>query len=127
MLSRRAWQTTRQRSAWRAQQITGVLQSEAPDFPFLERECFSATLANCKTYIEYGSGGSTLAAVRKVPIVLSVENDRAFYRAVAHKARLLAMGQYFPIFVNTGWTKEWGVPVFQGQNALRSRLWRRYP
>jgi hypothetical protein len=124
VLNRRAWQSAR---AWRTQQIAIALESEAPHLPAPERECLYSELKDCETYLEYGSGGSTLAALTMVPIVVSVENDRAFYQAVVNKARLIATGQYFPIFVNTGRTSAWGEPVVQRRTALRKWLWRRYP
>ena len=68
-----------------------------------------------------------MAAVSTAPVVVSVENDRAFYRAVVSKARSLAKSQYFPIFVNTGRTGAWGEPVLQRRSALRKWVWRRYP
>jgi hypothetical protein len=121
-----AWQRARQISAWRTAQIAIALQSGDPHLPSPERECFYAELKVCRTYLEYGSGGSTLAALRMVPCVVSVENDRAFHRAVTSKARSLSTGDYFPIFVNTGRTIEWGEPTVQRRTALRRWLWRRY-
>jgi hypothetical protein len=113
-------------SAWRTEQITIALETSEPHLTPLELECFYAQLIGCKTYLEYGSGGSTLAALRVVPNVVSVENDRAFYRAVSSKARSLSKGQYFPIFVNTGRTSAWALPAVQRPTALRLYLWRRY-
>jgi hypothetical protein len=123
---RRGWQSARQRAAWKAQQIAIVLQCGSPHLSSPERECFYAELESCETYLEYGSGGSTLLALTMVPVVISVENDRAFYRAVVNKGRLLAKGQYLPVFVNIGRTSLWGEPVLQRQTALRKWLWRRY-
>jgi hypothetical protein len=119
VLKRREWQNVKQNAAWRAEQIAIALQSEAPHLPSPESKCFYAELARCETYLEYGSGGSTLAALRTVPTVVSVENDRAFHWAVVKKARSLAKGQFFPIFVNTGRTGAWGEPLLQRRTALR--------
>jgi hypothetical protein len=125
-LQHRASQGARQISAWRTAQITIALQSGEPHLPSPARECFYAELKGCKTYLEYGSGGSTLAALRMVPCVVSVENDRAFYRAVTSQARSLSRGNYYPIFVNTGRTSAWGEPTAQRHTALRRWLWRKY-
>jgi hypothetical protein len=122
----RAWQRRKEMSAWRTAQIAIALESGEPNLPSPERECFYAELKGCRTYLEYGSGGSTLAAVRTVPCVVSVENDRAFHGAVTRKARSLSAGKYFPIFVNTGRTSEWGEPIVQRRTAFRRWLWRRY-
>ena len=123
---RRAWHAAKQSSKWRHEQIAIALGSREPHLPPLERECFYAELQSCKTYLEYGSGGSTLAALKMVPKVISVENDRAFYRAITREARLSITGEYFPLFVNTGRTGEWGFPVTERLTALRIQLWRRY-
>ncbi len=42
--------------------------------------CFQETLAASKCYLEYGSGGSTVYAcdVAKVPLVISIESDKAW-------------------------------------------------
>jgi hypothetical protein len=125
-LRRRAWQAAGQKSVWRAEQIAIALESGEPHLAFPERECFYANLKACTVYLEYGSGGSTLAALRIVPNVISVENDRAFYRAVTREATPLAKGRYLPIFVNTGRTSEWGLPRVQRPTPLRIRRWRRY-
>jgi hypothetical protein len=123
---RRAWQMAAQISAWRTEQIATFLQYGEPQLEAPDLEWFYTALRGCKTYLEYGSGGSTLAALRMVPNVVSVENDRRFYRAVTSKARLLPSGQYFPIFVYTGPTSAWGFPKVRLPTALRTSLGRRY-
>jgi hypothetical protein len=122
----RAWQERKQKSVWRSEQIATALQSGEPHLDLPERERFYAELKPCTTYLEYGSGGSTLAALSTVPNVISVENDRAFYRAVTREARSLGRAQYFPIFVDTGRTSEWGLPTAQRLTPLRIQRWRRY-
>jgi hypothetical protein len=124
--TRQAWQMAAQISAWRTEQIATFLQYGEPQLEAPDLEYFHVALRGCKTYLEYGSGGSTLAALRMVPNVVSVENDRGFYRAVTSKARSLPSGQYFPIFVYTGPTSAWGFPKVWLPTALRTSLGRRY-
>jgi hypothetical protein len=123
---RRAWRMATQISAWRTEQIGTFLQYGEPHLQAPELGCFHAALRGCKTYLEYGSGGSTLAALRMVPNVVSVENDRGFYKAVTSKASSLPIGQYFPIFVYTGPTSAWGYSKVRLPTALRASLGRRY-
>lgn len=122
----RAWKMKRQTSAWRTEQISIALQSGQPHLTSSELDCFYSELKRCKTYLEYGSGGSTLAAVEIVPNVVSVENDRAFYRAVTSKARSLSKGHYIPVFVYTGRTSAWGAPTVRRPTPLNRWLWLRY-
>lgn len=122
----RARHFARQTSSWRSEQITIALQTGEPHLPSQEIEFFYAALKGCTTYLEYGSGGSTLTALRVVPNVISVENDRAFFRAVTHKGKSLAKGLYLPVFVHTGRTGDWGLPAVRRPTALRLWRWRRY-
>lgn len=73
-----AWLRARQISSWRAEQIAITQEAEAPQMASSERESFLSELKQCETYLEYGSGGSTLVALKMVPNVVSVENDREF-------------------------------------------------
>ena len=53
-------------------------------------EFLTAELGNCYTFLEYGSGGSTLLAVMSnVPHVISVESDERWIRKVKRKVRSL--------------------------------------
>lgn len=92
-----------------------------------EKAAFLAYLDKSQIYLEYGSGGSTLAALKRAAVVISVENDRAFFQALKRGAKHCAPQRksslFHQLFVDTGKTEIWGLPV-QEKTAHR---WNRYP
>jgi hypothetical protein len=109
---------------------TGTTRHELVSQPHLaplDYSAFTHGLAAAHVYLEYGAGGSTLAAIAQVPVVVSVENDRAFLRAVARKVKSPPGNRHHLVFVNTGRTVEWGQPKVQTPTPFRLRRWRRYP
>ena len=85
---------------------------------------FMSLLGAATSYLEYGSGGSTIVATRmKVPTV-TVESDRFFARAVAK--RIPRDAPHRMLVANIGMTREWGVPVFKTPTSSRLKRWRTY-
>jgi hypothetical protein len=101
---------------------------EAPQFDEGGSAYFYHRLASCGRYLEYGSGGSTIAVAQRGVPFISVENDRRFHRAVRRKieeATGLTQGCF--ISVNVGAVREWGFPVITDPTARRLARWRAYP
>lgn len=104
--------------------LTGYGVPEQPHFDPLSTPAFEELLGRARCYLEFGSGGSTLAAARRGVDTLSVDSDRHFAEAVR---RRLPPGACCRILdVDIGLTGAWGVPVFKRQTPLRRRRWRRY-
>jgi hypothetical protein len=79
-------------------------------------------------YLEYGSGGSTVEAVRSAEQVISVETDGRFLAAVERKVAETADANaaFRPLHVDIGWTEKWGRPPFPWPSPGRLARWRRY-
>lgn len=74
-----------------------------------EFELYSKHLLAAKTVVEFGSGGSTLFALENNKKIYSVENHLPFYRDM--QPQLIGKDNLYYLFINTGETNEWGVPV----------------
>jgi len=70
---------------------------------------FKQELEKATSYLEYGSGGTTLLADQRNIPTISVENDRFYARAVAAQIKGPCVTQ---VVVSTGLTREWGFPLF---------------
>jgi hypothetical protein len=109
--------------------IFGFRVSDEPWFDSdAAQSLFKDAVSKASTYLEYGSGGSTLFAARYVDTLVTVESDAVFKRAVEreisrspHKAAV-----YF-LFANIGITGEWGFPVFANKTPSRIEKWKDYP
>ena len=99
--------------------------------PHFDREataCFKSLLARSSRYLEYGSGGSTILAWQSANVVVTVDNDRRFLRALT---RTLLQSARKPdlfrlIHADTGITLRWGVPVFRTPTPARLSRWQHY-
>ena len=91
-----------------------------------ERELFERTLAKATHYMEFGSGGSTLLAVRSpARVILSVESDPAWLEKIrAHPeiAQAVARQRLFLTHADIGPVGEWGSPT----DETRRAQWPRY-
>jgi hypothetical protein len=102
-----------------------------PDAPHFETEglaYFTERIGSCKRYLEYGSGGSTVAVARRGVPFTTVESDRRFLAAVKTKVgngAAAAERRFLP--VDIGMTGDWGYPLFFDQTPARIAKWRRYP
>lgn len=90
---------------------------EATDF-FRER------LGESRCYLEFGSGGSTVAADGLGRETISVECDPYFARAVRKALRPDSPVQL--LVINIGLTRPWGFPVWTRPTPRRKEKWRRY-
>ena len=98
--------------------------ARVPDAPIMPRDAVAAltkALGSARCYLEYGSGGSTILAVRSgVPDIISVESDGLWLEAV----RAALAGQLGPghrlHHADIGPTARFGHPASE-------RHWRRFP
>jgi hypothetical protein len=91
-----------------------------------EAELFRDLLSSATSYLEWGSGGSTLAAVRsRVRQIVSVETDRAWIdRLKQNQEVAVALSSNRLVFrhVDVGKVGQWGAP--SGGEKIRN--WPRY-
>jgi hypothetical protein len=107
-----------------AQRVTGFPVPDAPHFDEGGADEFERLLDRAVSYLEFGSGGSTVLAARLGKPTLSVESDRFFARQV--RARAGAAGMVKVLAPDIGMTKQWGVPVFRRPTPKRLRKWSAY-
>jgi hypothetical protein len=107
--------------AWKARNDFDV-----PGEPHLDDATFDllkTEMAKASSYLEFGSGGSTVLAAQTVRgPVCSVESDKKFLRAVQEKIASLDLPAPNMIFADTGLTGRWGHPI----RPWYSRKWRDY-
>jgi hypothetical protein len=106
--------------------LRGYEVDPEPTFQPDELTFFKSIIPRTAIYLEYGSGGSTIFAARYVKVLVSVESDAVFKRAVARKipatsAEIHLSSPYI------GVTAEWGTPVFGRPTKSRIKRWKRYP
>lgn len=106
------------------QRTRGFDVPDAPLFDPAAAAFFRARLAESRGYLEYGSGGSTLAADRAGVPTVSVEGDAFYARSVAR--RLSAGTRVTMLPVDIGLTGFWGLPIFRTPTPARLRAWRSY-
>jgi hypothetical protein len=70
---------------------------------------FKKYVDKSETIVEFGSGGSTLYMLEQGKKVYAVENHASFYNEL--QGQIANKQKFFYLFVNTGETSEWGVPV----------------
>jgi hypothetical protein len=101
-----------------------------PDSPAFDVEgdrYFAARLPQARSYLEYGSGGSTIVAAKSRVRFKTVDSDRFFLRAVENKiASELGPPNGDFIYCNIGMTELWGYPVFKRLTAGRRNRWKSY-
>lgn len=106
------------------------VQSPELDLPLrmseAETALFAQLLSTGKFYLEWGSGGSTLAAVRsEIRQIVSVETDRAWIDRLKQNeeiASALANNRVIFRHVDIGPVAQWGMPI--GTEKIRD--WPRY-
>lgn len=109
------------------------LTGEPPigDLPHLDPlalERWQHEVARASVYLEYGSGGSTVAAARAVDHIVTVESDARFLGAVTRRVedRAGRSATFAPLHVDIGVTEKWGRPLVEWAFGARPELWRRY-
>ena len=99
-----------------------------PDGPLMPEACaahFAAALRSSVCYLEYGAGGTTVAAcAARVPVIVSVESDAAWLAAVRRRIEPYPpmLGRHL-LHADIGPTTRWGHP--EGEAHWRS--YSRYP
>lgn len=81
----------------------------APHMPREEQNFFEDQLIACHSYVEFGSGGSTVMASRLGVATTSVESDAYYARVVASQLQGGAVKQ---IISSLGLSMAWGMPAF---------------
>lgn len=80
---------------------------KAPHMSEAERALFKKALSEAKSYFEFGSGGSTVWAVRAGLTVKGVESDASWVNALKQQ-----LGEHCQVeAVDIGPTREWGYPI----------------
>lgn len=106
------------------QRIIGFDVPDEPYFDLDSSDTFRALLAQTKYYLEFGSGGSTVAAARANISTITVESDPYFAAAV--KEKIGADAPNTMLVVNIGTTTEWGYPLFTRKTKKRVQHWASY-
>jgi len=93
---------------------------------------WQSTLGPGKRYLEYGAGGSTVAAFKVGADVTSVESDKRWVSAVEGACQGLAHDEFAGdpnlsiTYANLGFSGTWGYPLFAQLTAARVRRWAYY-
>lgn len=100
-----------------------VIVPHQPAMEPIEIDCFKRVLSNCKSLVEYGSGGSTILALKSgVAEVFSAESDLDWADAVREEARSSGYESVQIAKVNIGKTGKWGYPLdWKGNVWTRQR------
>lgn len=85
-------------------------------------------IRSSRVYLEYGTGGSTVEAVRTAKLVISVETDERYLRAVEKKVSEVASPRatFHPLLANIGMTVAWGRPLIPWPTRKRLARWSTY-
>ena len=110
-----------------SKRIARIDVPDQPHFDAQSTEFFNEVIRQARTYLEYGSGGSTLLAHQYVKHLVSVESDGRFLNAVKRKLSRQKLGAETTLMhVNIGITEHWGKPVFTKPTPARLHRWRKY-
>jgi hypothetical protein len=108
---------------WYLQRVRGFSPPGAPELDGETLDRLTQELRRCTSYLEFGSGGSTLLADRLGVRTVTIESDRFYARTVASA---LTGDTVTIVPVDVGITAEWGWPVFKRPTDSRIGRWRRY-
>lgn len=97
---------------------------EDPHFDAASTDYFVDRLGLARSYLEYGSGGSTRLAARLGVSGLSIESDRYYAKSVS--ATLPTNASISLMHVDIGMTGFWGMPIRRKPTASRRLKWRKY-
>lgn len=107
------------------QRVLGFTVGDQPHLDAPSLAYFQDAIQKCHFYLEYGSGGTTVAAVKAGKPFLSVDTDDYFLRAVHKKIGRLSQDQRL-VHVDIGLTGLWGRPVMKRPTPGRMQKWARY-
>jgi hypothetical protein len=109
------------------QRIANVSVPDTPHFDTPGSTYFLERISQSNFFLEYGCGGSTIAAARLRKRFISVESDRLFFNATRSKLTSefgSISGRL--IHANIGMTGGWGYPLFKHQTPRRLKRWANY-
>lgn len=108
------------------QRLWGFSVGDKPCTEGTANAAFERMLENCRLYMEYGSGGSTVWAARLEKPFISVETDRFFLEAVRRKIGTLSPGQHL-LYADIGPIgPQYGAPLFKTPTDRRLERWTSY-
>lgn len=100
--------------------------AELPLMPPAAQAEFLRLVDGAEILVEYGCGGSTVAACRRAMRVISVDSDRLYMRSVAAKVKR-SPGKLTPLLVDIGNTGDWGRPLYDELTPALVEKWKKYP
>lgn len=103
------------------------LRFDVPQDPHFDEEStsfFERELSKARSYVEYGSGGSTRMADRLRVPTISIEGDRHYAKAV--RKTLTVQSTVDLRWKDIGVTGFWSVPVLKKLKPARLRRWLAY-
>jgi len=95
-----------------AQRLAGFAILDEPYLDGQSLGVFKSALEDCRFYLEYGSGGSTILAARLQKRFISVDTDPYFLESVRKKIGELAPDQHL-VHADVGLTGPWGTPFWR--------------
>lgn len=112
-----------------SQRVIGFKVGDAPEFEAASAPLFTERLNDAGSYLEFGSGGSTVLAAQIGKPLVVVESDPIFLAAVQRKLREAGVTNgavQTLLHADIGLTEAWGTPVFRANGSERAAQWRRY-
>ena len=112
-----------------AQRVIGFKVGDAPEFEAASAPLFTERLEAAGSYLEFGSGGSTVLAAEIGKPLVVVESDPIFLAAVQRKLDAVGVADSATqtlLHADIGLTEAWGTPVFRANASERAAQWRRY-
>jgi hypothetical protein len=109
-----------------SQRIEGFTIASLPRFDEASTQYFVERLERARSYLEFGSGASTLLAAQRGVAVTSVDSDPYFLDAVR---RAIAPGdprKQRLLYADIGLTQAWGIPVVRRKTPRRLERWKQY-
>jgi hypothetical protein len=107
--------------------VQGVAVPDAPHLDEVAAHHFLSLITDCRFYLEYGSGGSTVVAAALNKPFISIETDWLFLRALRRKIGALTGAQRL-LHANIGPIGPWGIPFPGGRpSSRRLAKWKAYP
>jgi hypothetical protein len=108
------------------QRLWGFSIGDQPCMGDASNAAFERMLEDCRFYMEYGCGGSTVLAARLGKPFISVETDRFFLKAVRKRIGTLSAGQHL-LYADIGPIgPQYGAPLFKTPTDRRLEMWKSY-
>lgn len=105
-----------------AQRLAGFAILDEPYLDGQSSGVFRSSLHDCRFYLEYGSGGSTVLAARLNKPFISVETDPYYLESVRKKIGELAPDQHL-LHADVGLTGPWGTPFWRRLTPHKLSKW----